>query len=127
METLETVWGEHNIKFLSFSWDPDSDDRSINGTITGNPTGRSGNIFQFLRLLYADIGAFMFSSGDDMINGMSLLHLHFQQFGLLMHVGTRATPSSKSSKSNTGAMHFLSKKPKDTPLDELAPYKADLT
>ena len=71
----------------------------------------------------------MFSSRDDMINGMSLLLLHFQWFGLLMHVGIRATPSSKGSKSKTEAMHFPSKKLKEIPLDDLAASKAyfDLT
>ena len=99
METLEAVWSQHNIEAPSFSWDPDSEDGSINGTITTQPTNRTGTVFQFFRSLYADDGAFMFSSRDDMIKGMSILHLHFQQFGLLMHVGTRATPSSKGSKS----------------------------
>ena len=91
METLEAVWSDHNIEAPSFSWDPDSDDRSINGTITGQLTRKTGTISQLFRSLYADDGAFMFSSRGDMINGMSLLHLHFQQFGLLMHIGTRAT------------------------------------
>ena len=67
----------------------------------------------------------MFSSRDNMINGMSLLHLHFQRFGLLMHVGTRATPSSKERKSKTEAMYFPSKQLKYIPTDELAANKAD--
>ena len=125
METLEAVWSQHNIEAPSFSWDPDSEDGSINGTITTQPTHRAGTIFQFFRSLYADDGAFMFSSRDDMINGMSLLHLHFQRCGLLMHVGTRATPSSKGSKSKTEAMYFPSKQLKDIPADELAANKAD--
>ena len=117
METLGAVLSKHNIKAPSFSWDPDSDDGSIDGTTTGQPTHRTGNIFQFFRLPYVHNGAFMFSSRDDMINGMSLLHLHFQRFDLLMHVGTR--------KSKTEAMYFPSKKVKDIPLDELAAEKAD--
>ena len=61
-----------------------------------------------------------------MINGMSLLYLHFQRFAPLMHVGARTTPSSKQgSKSKTEAMYFPSKKPKEIPLDELAANKAD--
>ena len=103
MKTLEAVWRQHNIDAPSFSWDPESEDGSINGIIITDPTHRTGTIFQFFPLLYADDGAFMFSIRDDMINGMSLLHLHFQQFGLLMHVGTRATPSSKGRKSKTEA------------------------
>ena len=64
-----------------------------------------------------------------MISGMSLLHLHFQRFGLLIHVGTRATLPSKGSKSKTEAMYFPSKKLKEIALDELAANKPafDLT
>ena len=58
-----------------------------------------------------------------MINGMSLLRLHFQRFGLLMRIGNRATSSSEGRKSNTEAMYFPSKKLKETPLDELAANK----
>ena len=68
----------------------------------------------------------MFSSRDDMINGMSLLHLHFQRFGLLMHASTRATPSTKGSKSKTEAMYFPSEQLKDIPLDELAGLDEDV-
>ena len=60
-----------------------------------------------------------------MINVMSLLHLHFQRFCLLMHVSTRATPSSKGRKSKMDAMNFPSKKLKEIPLDELEANKAD--
>ena len=101
METLEAVWRDHNIEPPSFSWDPDSEDGSINGTITGQPAQKTGTIFQCFCSLYADDGAFMFPSRDDMINVMSLLHLHFQRSSLLMHVGTRAAPSPNGSKSKT--------------------------
>ena len=117
MENLEVVWSEHNIEPPSFSWDPDSHDGSINGTKTGQLTRRTGTI--------SNSSAFMFSSRDDMINGMSLLHLHFPRFDLLMHTGTRATPSSKGSKSKTEAMYFPSQKLKEIPLDELAANRAD--
>ena len=60
-----------------------------------------------------------------MINGMSLLYLCFQRFGLLMHVGTRATPSAKGSKSKTDAMYFPSKQLKEIPLDKLVANNAD--
>ena len=58
-------------------------------------------------------------------NKVSLLHLHFQWFGLLMHVSTMATFSSKGSESKTEAMYFPSKQLKDIPQDELAADKAD--
>ena len=64
-----------------------------------------------------------------MINGMSLLHLHFQWFGLLMRVSSRETPSPKNKKSKAEAMNFPSKKLNEIPLYELAANKAnfDLT
>ena len=101
METLEAVLIKHNIKAPRFGWEPDRDDGTINGTITGQHTHRTSTIFQFFRSLYADDIAFMFSSRDNMINGMNLLHLHLQSFGLLMHVSTRKT--------KTEAKHFPSK------------------
>ena len=117
METLEAVWSKHNIEAPSFSWDPDSDDGSINGTITGQLTRRTGAIFQFFLSLYADDGAFMFSDRDNMINGMILLQLQFQRSGLLMHVDNRATPSSTaanprqkqctSPQRNSGKSHWI--------------------
>ena len=96
METLEAVWSEHSIQAPNISWDPDRNDGSINGTMTDQPTYRTGTIFQFFCLLYADDHTFKFSSRDNTINGVSLLHLHYQQFGLLMHVGTRATPPPRA-------------------------------
>ena len=45
METLEAVWSEHHIEAPSFSWDPDSEDGYINGTIITQPTHRTGTIF----------------------------------------------------------------------------------
>ena len=68
METLEAVWSKHDIEASSFNWDPDRDDGSINGTITGQLTHRTGTILKSFCSLYADDGAFMFSSRDDMIN-----------------------------------------------------------
>ena len=45
METLEAVWSERYIEAPSFGWNTDSDDSSINGTITGQITHRTGTIF----------------------------------------------------------------------------------
>ena len=71
---------EHNIETPSFSWDPDSND----GSITGQPTGRTGTIFQFFRSLYADDGAFMFSSRDaygthTLVKQLAVQHTKTQQ------------------------------------------------
>ena len=69
MENLDRVWSEHNIEAPSFSWDPDGNGSSINGTITGWHTLRTGTVFKFFSALYADDGAFMLSSRDSMTNG----------------------------------------------------------
>ena len=70
---FEVTHDGYRVTSVAGTHEPHSDDGSINGTITGQLTGRTGTIFQFFRSLYADDGAFMFSSRDDMINGMSLL------------------------------------------------------
>ena len=46
----------------------------------------------------------MFASREYMITGTSLLHTHLQRFGMLMHVGSRATKTSEGSKSKTEAV-----------------------
>ena len=51
----------------------------------------------------------MFASREGMINGTSLLRTHLQRFGMLMHVGSRATETSEGSKSKTEAVFFPSR------------------
>ena len=86
----ERVWAEHNIVFPSFTWLPDNEDGTSNGALTGQRSNKPGEVFDFFRSLYTDDGAFMFASRD-MITDTSLLHTHLQRFGMLMHVGSRAT------------------------------------
>ena len=57
--------------------------------------------------LYADDGAFMFTSREGMITGTSLLHTHLQCFRMLMHVGSYGTETSESSKSKTESVYFF--------------------
>ena len=48
----------------------------------------------------------MFASREDMITGTSLIHIHLQRFGMLIHVGSRATETRAGSKSKTEAVYF---------------------
>ena len=116
METLDNVWREHNITTPSFSWQPEVEDEPNVGTLTGQNPKRTGSLFDFWRSLYADDGAFIYASREDMIQGTSLLHAHFKRFGMLMHTGTRATATRNGSKSKTEAMFF----PSDSTLREHA-------
>ena len=51
----------------------------------------------------------MFASREDMITGTSLLSTDLQRFGMLMHVGSHATETSKGSNSKTEAVLFPSR------------------
>ena len=75
-------------------------------TLTGQRSNKHGEFFEF-----ADDGAFMLASREDMIMGTSILHTHLQRFGMLMHVGSRATDTSEGIKSKTEAVNFP---PRDT-------------
>ena len=66
----------------------------------------------------------MFTSREDMINGTSLLHTHLQRFGMLMHVGSRATETSEGSKSKTEAVFFPSRTT-STSIEEIQSNSAD--
>ena len=107
LESLEKVWSEHNIVLPSFTWLPNNEDGTSNGTLTGQRSNKHGEFFIFfLHSLYADDGAFIFASREDMITGTSLLHTYLQRFGMLMHAGSRATETSEGSESKTEAVYF---------------------
>ena len=124
LESLERVWAEHIIILPSFNWLPNNEDGTSNGTLTGQRANQPGVSFEFFRSLYADDGAFMFTSREDMINGTSLLHTHLQRFGMLMHVGSRATETSEGSKSKTEAVFFPSRTT-STSIEEIQSNSAD--
>ena len=124
LESLERVWAEHSIILPSFNWLPNNEDGTSNGTLTGQRANQPGVSFEFFRSLYADDGAFMFTSREDMINGTSLLHTHLQRFGMLMHVGSRATETSEGSKSKTEAVFFPSRTT-STSIEEIQSNSAD--
>ena len=71
--------------------------------------------------LYADDGAFIFLSKEDLIEGTKFIRDSFSSFGLKVHLGTRATgQGNKDEKSKTEAMYFpRHSKRKDTTPQEL--------
>ncbi len=48
---------------------------------------------EILQWLYVDNGTFIFSSCEDMARGLALIHKHFAQFGLEMHIGQTGAQS----------------------------------
>ena len=56
---------------------------------------KDGVIFKVMQILYLDDGAFVFSSREDLITGVTLINSLFKKFGLEMHIG-RNNKSSKT-------------------------------
>jgi hypothetical protein len=75
-------------------------------------TGREGRPFNFSKSFFADKGALIFGSLEDLVAGASNLHAHFARFGLLMHAGTRQADRTFE-KSKT--MHLLPASPNYEP------------
>ena len=56
-------------------------------TATTQYTSRSLSAFEILQCLYVDDGAFVFSTREDMVEGLDMIFKHFAKFGLEMHIG----------------------------------------
>ena len=74
-------------------------------TISCQQSDRTKNCFprptiSYKNLLFVDDGAFTCENRDDIEQATQIIHDHFPQFSLQMHVGTT------NSKSKTGAMYF---------------------
>ena len=54
-----------------------------------------GGVTHFRSSFYADDGAFLFATRDELEACVPIIHTHFKRFGLLMHVGT-ADKASKT-------------------------------
>ena len=96
-ETLEVAWKEAGIDVCTV--------RSVTGTrlTAGNGKIRGHSPKEYLahdltaieifQCLYVDDGAFIFSSRDNLTQGISLIHYHFVRLGFEMHIGRGTTPS----------------------------------
>ena len=51
------------------------------------------NIFRLVLLLYVDDGGLCFNSYKEMTEGVSIMEKEMRRFGLVMHTGTRTSPS----------------------------------
>ena len=58
----------------------------------------------------------MFASRVNMVMDTNLLHTHFQQFGMFMHVGSCTTETSEGSESKTEAVYIPCT---EIPVDEI--------
>ena len=89
-EALESKWTENQIQQAEFS----RITRNDFGNSIGQPLGHElskmrladGVIFKVLQILYLDDGAFIFSSREDLIKGVTLINSLFKTFGLEMHI-----------------------------------------
>ena len=57
------------------------------GRLLGQATKSAGTSFNLFYQLYVDNGGFLFTNKADMIKGVELIHDHFAEFGLKMHIG----------------------------------------
>ena len=72
-----------------------SRNRKVRGHSPKEYLSRDLTAIEIFQCLYVDDGAFIFSTRDNLIRGIGLVHHHFTQLGLEMHIG-RGTTSSKT-------------------------------
>jgi hypothetical protein len=63
-----------------------SDQKTERGRLLGQATKSAGTSFDLFYQLYVDDGGFLFTNKADMIRGAELIHDHFAEFGLKMHI-----------------------------------------
>ena len=98
-EALESQWSEKGIHQAEFSRVSTNDVGNCTGQLLGHELSKmgfkDGIIFKVMQILYLDDGAFVFSSREDLITGVTLINSLFKKFGLEMHIG-RNNKSSKT-------------------------------
>jgi len=96
-ETLEVAWKEAGIDVCIVRSVTGTRLTAGNGKIQGHSPkeylARDLTAVEIFQCLYVDDGAFIFSSRDNLIRGISLIHHHFARLGLKMHIGCGTTPS----------------------------------
>jgi hypothetical protein len=78
------------------------------GSLTRRTVARTAKSkFEHARSFYADDGAFIFLSYEDLVKGTEYIFKQFKRFGLEMHVGKRTiSPGGQDEDSKTEAMFF---------------------
>jgi hypothetical protein len=85
-EILEKKWiDEWGIKSLEYKHI--FRQKTERGSLLGQATKSAGTSFNLFYQLYVDDGGFLFTNKADMIKGAELIHDHFAQFGLKIHIG----------------------------------------
>ena len=93
-ETLEDKWTALGLRKSQFSR-KDNLPRSTRQLVSYQPGPfLSGMVFYLFCMLYVNDGAFVFESRTNTEKGIILLSKHFNQFGLVMYIGTETTPSN---------------------------------
>ena len=91
------------------------------GRLLGQATKSAGTSFDLFYQLYMDDGGFLFTNKADMIKGAELIHDHFAEFGLKIHIGR------DGGKSKTEAMYcpqsLQAEKYLELDLDEKVPVR----
>ena len=118
-EALESEWiktGIQQAEFLRVSFEDLEDSK---GQLLGHEISKmgfaDGVIFKVLQILYLDDGAFIFSSREDLIKGVTLINSLFKSFGLEMHIG-KNNKASKTECIFFPPQDFLINLPSKTPL-----------
>jgi hypothetical protein len=96
-ETLEVAWKEAGINVCTVRSVTGARLTAGNGKVRGHSPkeylARDLTAVKIFQCLYIDNGAFIFSSRDNLIQGIELIHHHFARLGLKMHIGRGTTPS----------------------------------
>jgi len=96
-ETLAVAWKEAGIDVCTVQSVTGTRLTAGNGKIRGHSPkeylAHDLTTVKIFQCLYVDDGAFIFSSRDNLIQGVSLIHHHFARLGLEMHIGCGTTPS----------------------------------
>jgi len=92
IDSLKKEWEKEQIKCPEFKRFPDTQKGVPRGRLRGQGKA-NGKIFDFWKSLYADDGAFLFETRNDLEKGAKLIYTHFRRFGLQMHIGENGKES----------------------------------
>jgi exonuclease III len=115
-ETLAPILEKNNVLPIDLLHYPLArKDKTQRGMLAGQKSGprATQETLNIIAILFADDGAFLFSSRLDMVIGANLLFKHLKRFGLQMHIGTDGKPSK------TEAMFFPASKPSKNELETI--------
>jgi hypothetical protein len=99
-ETLEAEWKQAGIEVCTVRSFVGPSLTSGKGKLQGHLPkeylARDLTVVEILQYLYVDDGAFIFKTRADMTRGLALLHRHFGQLGLEMHISRGDYPPKQN-------------------------------